>query len=239
MLICPAPVGQLILEYRDERAGTGPAEVAAERRRTRVLGFDTGDVGKILAVLDPPPQLEQLLFDRGLVQDFVGLQQDMADPGLQYDDLLGAADVVELEQMEAAGAADRVSEFARLKIVDGVEENRRQLRALAPAQVTTVQRVLALGIFHGELGNVLARDQALVKLLDTLTGFGHLFRGGIGVHRDQDMGQLVVDLIAGATLLFLQKALDFPLGDRDPATTSRWRRESRIISLRMSSRYWR
>ena len=127
----------------------------------------------------------------------------------------GIAHFHQLQQLEAAGAADRADHFAGLHLFHHLREGLRDFVQAAPAQVAAFQRVGAVRITHG--GGV---EVQLTLVQQGLHAFGLLLAGGdlVGVgavgQGDQDVRQVV--LVANRGLL-LQGGVDFALADADAA----------------------
>jgi hypothetical protein len=121
-----------------------------------------------------------------------------------------------LQQLEAAGAADRADHLAGLHLLDGLREGRRDLVEAAPAQVAAFQRVRAVGIAHGGggEGHLALVDQRLARLRSSSAR-----RRSAPAWRhpgaDQDVGQ--VELLACGRRGGGHGGVDLGLADVDAA----------------------
>jgi hypothetical protein len=146
-----------LVEFRNERSRTRPAEIAAIRRGAGILGGRRGDAREVLAVHDALTQLRQLLAHGRIVVELVGLQQNVPNVNLVDDHRgLAAAALVELHDVKAARGAHRRAHLAGLHLRDQIQNELRQLRSLAPAELAAVERRLAVRIGDRELPEVLA-----------------------------------------------------------------------------------
>src|SRR6185312_14416438 len=145
------------LELGNEGAGAAPAEVASLGARAWILGGRLGQTSEILALEDALADVGELLAHGGIIRQLGGLHQDMADMDLFLDGLvLGAADLVQADDVKAGRRTQRVADFTGLEFRNHVGEEGRQLAALAPTQGTAFQCGLTLGVGQRELGKVLA-----------------------------------------------------------------------------------
>ena len=87
---------------------------------------------------------DHLLLHGGVVEDLVRPQQDVPHAELVDHRALGAAHVVQLDDLKSAAALDGLREIAGLHAHDEIGEQRRQLRAFAPAQAAAFERRLRL-----------------------------------------------------------------------------------------------
>ena len=121
---------------RHEGAGACPAQITAICRRAGILGRDRGNGSKVFAAIQyPVTDVIEPLFDRLIVLQLVGREQDMACVNLRHYGLLrAAACFIQPEQVETARRADRFGNVAGLHLADLLGHDGRQLRALTPAQ---------------------------------------------------------------------------------------------------------
>src|SRR6185437_16390943 len=104
--------------------------------------------------------------------------EDVAHVDLLHDLLfLLGAHLVELDDVDAGGRAQRRADLARLEAENGAGEEGRQLRALAPAEGAALEGILAVGIRDGELAEILALARTLINVLGALLRLGDLLRG--------------------------------------------------------------
>src|SRR5690606_42060831 len=101
-------------------------------------------------------------------------------------------------QLEAAGAAHRTQDLARLHAPDLLGEGRGDLVQRAPAEVAAFQRVGAVRIADGGGGEVhLAPVDHVEHAFDLALAGGDLPGGGAVGQGDQDVGQAVLAAVAG------------------------------------------
>ena len=116
--------GQRFLELRHGIAGRKPAQLTAFGRRHRILGHGFGDGRKVVAGDDPFANAEHLLLHGGVVEDLVRPQQDVPHAELVDHRALGAAHVVQLDDLKSAAALDGLGEIAGLHAHDEIGEQR-------------------------------------------------------------------------------------------------------------------
>ena len=121
----------------------------------------------------------------------------------------------QLEQLEAAGAAQRADHLAGGHRLEHVHERGRDFVHAAPAQITAIQRVGAVGITHGRGVEVhLALVQQGLDAFDLLLAGRDLLGGGTVRQGDQDMRQVILLTRIG---LHRQRGVHFALADLDLA----------------------
>ena len=137
----------LLAEVDPEGIAREPAQFAALVGGGRVLRELARQLGEVGATGDARAQRFQL-GDRGGI---LASDQDMARPQLGDGTGVrsGIAHLDQLQQLEAAGAADRADHLPRLHLRDGLAEGRRDLVDAAPAQVAALERVGTVGRAHG------------------------------------------------------------------------------------------
>src|SRR5690606_41664311 len=116
---------------------------AAARGAALVRGVLAREFGEIGATGDARAQGVQLRLRLGVVAG----DQDL--PRLELGDGTGVrrlARLDQVQQLEAARAADRADHLARLHRGDDLRERGRDLVQVAPAQVAAFQRVGAVGV---------------------------------------------------------------------------------------------
>src|SRR6185437_4627927 len=84
----------------------------------------------------------------------------------------------------------------------------------APAERAALQGILAVGICHRELAEILALAGAMVDVVGALLSLGDLLRRRVGRYRDQDVRD-VVFLVGGLLGLLREELIDFAGSDRD------------------------
>ncbi|MCW0416742.1 hypothetical protein NB689_002496 [Xanthomonas sacchari] len=209
----------MLAEVRAERVGREPAQIAALAAAIGVFRRFLGHGLEVGAAGDAGAQR----FDLGL-GGRVGLRivdpdQDVA--GVVLGDRLlfrigrGVAHFDQLQQLEAAGAAQRAGDLARLHVADQLRERVGDLVQAAPAQVAAFQRVGAVGIAHRRGVEIdLALVDQVLDPVDLALGGLDLLGGGAFRQADQDVRQVVLG--AGGGLL-RQGRVDFGLADVDAA----------------------
>src|SRR5690606_32834416 len=205
---------ELLLELRHERARADPAEIAAVGRRNRILGDRARDRPELVTPENLLADADQALLDRVVVHDLVGRQQDMPRAHLILHHALDAAHVVEPHDMQSAAALDRLGDVSGLHVDDHVHEQRRQRRALAPAEAAALERGLRIGIRDRELREILAVLEPLVDLVDfRARGFeaARLVRD-----IDQDVRDVVVELVELRRPEPREALVDLSRRNRDP-----------------------
>jgi len=74
------------LEFRYEAAARGPAQVAALGGRTRIIRNSPGDGCEILTLVnDALTYVVELLMGRGVIQDLIGPDKNVAGMNLVYN----------------------------------------------------------------------------------------------------------------------------------------------------------
>jgi len=118
------------------------------------------------------------------------------------DDHLGlaAAPLVQLDDVKAARGAHRFADVPGLHLGHQIQDELRQLGALAPAELTAVERGLSVRIGDGQLAEVLALGGAVRQITGLARDFGELLRGG-GLRQGQQDVRDVEFIVGGGALL--------------------------------------
>src|SRR5690606_14842742 len=125
----------------------------------------------------------------------------------------GAAHLVQPHDVKSAAALNRLGDFSRPHVDDHVDEQRRQLRALAPAEAAALERGLRVGVRDRELREVFAVLEPLVDLLDLRArGFD---AARVIRNIDQDVRDVVVELVELRRLETRDALIDLAGRDRD------------------------
>ena len=143
-----------------------------------------------------------------------GVDQDVARVVLAHQFLLLLADLDQLEDVEAAGAAHRLGDLAGLHAGDLVREGVRHLVVLAPAEVAALERLLAIGKADRGRGEVEAAVDLLHDHLGLLARGLDLRRAGAIGHADEDVRQ---PHLAALEALAREQDIDLGIGDVDAA----------------------
>jgi hypothetical protein len=187
----------LVAEVRTERIGWEPAQITTLAAAVGVLGGLLGGGLEVGATDDARAQGVNLGLGCRLVLVFSDAHQDVA--GMVFGDQLllassgGITDLDQLEQLEAAGAAQRADDIARLHATDQLGESIGDFIQAAPAQITAFQSIGAVRIAHRSGGEVqFALVDQVLDAFDLLLAGGDLL--GIGAFRqaDQDVCQMVL-----------------------------------------------
>ena len=156
--------------------------------------------------------------DRLIVLELVGPQQDVTRVHLRDDRLLhAAANLVQAEQVEAARRADRLGDLAGLHLANALGDDRRQLRAAAPAERAAFDVGAAFGVRDGELREILAALRLVVHLARALLARLDLLGRGRHRHGDQDVRDVVLGILVGRVLLPRHELLELARRDVDAA----------------------
>src|SRR5690606_17620724 len=208
--------GHLAAEFRAVGIGREPAQVAALAAGAVVLGGLARDFLEVGAAGDARAQGVDLGAGGRGVLAVVDADQDVADVVLGDGLCRGLGAVAHLgqaQQLEAAGAAHRAEDLARLQLQDLLGERRRDLVQRTPARVAAFQRVGAVGVAHRGGGEVhLALVDDVEDALDLALAGGDLLGGGAVGQRDQDVRQAV---LAAAGGLAGEGGVDLALADVD------------------------
>ena len=158
----------------------------------------SSDTASAMVAKSSPPTIcarmpMHLLLHGRLVENLGRSQQDVAHAELVHHRAFGAAHLVQADDLKSAAALDRLREIAGLHAHDEVGEQRRQLRALAPAQAAALERRLRLRRGNGEAREVFAGFEPAVDLVDPSTRRVDVLLRGIRWHADQDVRDVVVE----------------------------------------------
>ncbi len=206
----------VLFEFRRVDARTGPAEVAAEVGGAGVVRQQLGLFGEVRTGANLFECILQTLFCRGVVDDFVRLHENMANFCLlDFAALHRAAQVINLDDMKAAGGADRRRYVALAHVLQHVDKNRGYLLALHPAQRSAFERRRSLRVARRHFPEVRAVLNLRVDLVGERFGLGHVVGArGFG-DRQENMGEFVLGVDDDIAFEVRNALFDFTLRHAD------------------------
>ena len=169
--------------------GIGPAKLTAKVGRARIIGQQLGLLTEIFAGTDLCERFIKSLFRRCVIDDLVWHNQDVARIDLlDFAALIGAAQVVDFNDVEAAGGTNGGRDIAFVEILQHVGKQRRNLLSLHPAKRATFERRRTCRVANGHLAKIGTVLNLGVHLVGEIFDFLSLVSTGAFRHREAGCG---------------------------------------------------